>query len=161
MQLEILQVDYSNPQQCQDLIGLLDHYARDPMGGGKPLSPFVQSNLAAALARRPDALSLLAYADGRAVGLINCFEGFSTFACKPLLNIHDVVVHKDYRGRGISRQLLARVEAIARVRGCCKLTLEVLAGNQVARQAYESFGFKGYELDPAMGQALFLEKPIH
>ena len=160
MHLEILQVDYSNPRHCQDLIELLDEYARDPMGGGQPLSSFVKANLAAALAKRPDALSLLAYVEGRAVGLVNCFEGFSTFACKPLLNIHDVVVLKDYRGRGISRQLLEQVEALGRTRGCCKLTLEVLEGNRVARQAYERYGFKGYELDPAMGQALFLEKPL-
>ncbi|SRR5690554_1698170 len=161
MHLEILQVDYSNPDHCQDWIGLLDAYAQDPMGGGQPLSPFAKANLAGALAKRPDALSLLAYVEGQAVGLVNCFEGFSTFACKPLLNIHDVVVLKDYRGLGISRQLLARVEAIARERGCCKLTLEVLEGNRVARQAYEGYGFKGYELDPAMGQALFLEKPLY
>lgn len=160
MYLEILQADYSNSRHCQDLIELLDEYARDPMGGGQPLSAFAKANLAAALAKRPDALSLLAYLDGRAVGLINSFEGFSTFACKPLLNIHDVMVLKDYRGQGISRRMLERLEVIARARGCCKLTLEVLAGNQVARQAYERYGFKGYELDPAMGQALFLEKPL-
>ena len=31
---EILIADYTNPQHCQDLIHLLDEYARDPMGGG-------------------------------------------------------------------------------------------------------------------------------
>jgi hypothetical protein len=26
-----------------------------------------------------------------AVGLVNCFEGFSTFACKPLVNVHELL----------------------------------------------------------------------
>jgi GNAT superfamily N-acetyltransferase len=96
----------------------------------------------------------------RAAGLINCVEGFSTFAGKPLLNVHDIVVHEDYRRRGIASALLAHVEGVARERGCCKLTLEVLEGNRGARQAYLDFGFQGYQLDPAMGQAMFMEKKL-
>ena len=34
------------------------------------------------------------------VGLATTFEGFSTFAAKPLINIHDIAVLPDYRGRG-------------------------------------------------------------
>ena len=51
------------------------------------------------LARVPGALSLLAYADGQPAGLLNAFLGFSTFAAAPLLNIHDLIVNRDYRGR--------------------------------------------------------------
>ena len=56
--------------------------------------------------------------------------------------------------------MLGKVELLARDRGCCKLTLEVLEGNAVARSAYEKFGFTGYELDPAMGKAHFWEKKL-
>ena len=63
------------------------------------------------------------------VGLVNAIEGFSTFACRPLVNVHDVVVLPGHRGRGIAARLFAEVEAIARERGACKLTLEVLDGN--------------------------------
>jgi len=55
---------------------------------------------------------------------------------------------------------LTASEKIARESGCCKITLEVLEGNHVARAAYSAFGFKGYELDPKMGKALFLEKKL-
>lgn len=106
------------------------------------------------------ARSVLAYVDSEAVGLINCFEGFSTFACQPLLNIHDVVVSREFRGQGLSKLMFAKVEEIAREMGCCKLTLEVLAGNTVAQGAYRAVGFAGFELDPAMGQALFWEKKL-
>lgn len=160
MVIEIIQADLVQPRHAEALLELLDAYARDPMGGGKPLAEFTRKNLVSELRRRSDAVSFLAFADEQPVGLVNCFEGFSTFQCRPLLNIHDVVVLEGYRGQGIARQLLQRVEAHARARDCCKLTLEVLAGNQQARAVYRKAGFAGYELDPATGQALFWEKPL-
>jgi len=124
------------------------------------LSDDVKQNFVPSLAKRADALSVLAYEGEQAIGLINCFEGFSTFYCKPLLNIHDVVVMDAYRGRGISRLMLQADEALAKQQGHCKLTLEVLSNNRSAIRAYEKFGFKQYQLDPAAGQALFWEKLI-
>lgn len=38
-----------------------------------------------------------------------------------------------FRGLGLSQRMLHKVEDIARQRGCCKITLEVLEGNAVAR----------------------------
>ena len=151
-------VDYRNTRHAAHLVELLDGYARDPMGGGHALSEFVKTNLAACLAQQPQAFSLLAYEAGAPVGLINCIEGFSTFACQPLVNVHDVVVVASHRGRGIAAMMLARVEAMARERGACKLTLEVLAGNHGAMRAYERVGFAAFQLDPAMGQARFMQK---
>jgi ribosomal protein S18 acetylase RimI-like enzyme len=58
----------------------------------------------------------------------------------------------------VAEQMLALVDAIARERGACKLTLEVLQGNASAMRLYERVGFAGYQLDPAMGQAQFLQK---
>ena len=63
-----------------------------------------------------------------------------------------------HRGQGVGQALLAAAEAHARERGCCKLTLEVLTGNAVALRSYERFGFAPYALDPAAGQASFMQK---
>jgi hypothetical protein len=63
---------------------------------------------------------------------------------QPLVNVHDVVVATSHRGRGIAAQLFAEVEAIARERGACKLTLEVLDGNASARALYQRLGFTAY-----------------
>lgn len=156
----IYQVDYQNPQHGEALVTLLDHYARDEMGGGEALPESVKTTLVNNLAKLPNAISLLAYEGEKAVGLINAFEGFSTFANEPLINIHDVVVEKEHRGRGIAQQLLSVIEEIAKARGCCKLTLEVLSGNQLAKASYEKFGFEQYQLKPEAGQALFLEKTL-
>ncbi len=160
MTIECRKVDYLNPQQGQWLVQLLDIYARDPMGGGRPLKASTRENLPQALAKRPQAFSFIAYFDNEPAGLINCFEGFSTFKCQPLVNIHDLAVKPEFRGKGIGLALLQAAEEEARHRGCCKLTLEVLEGNKVAQSAYLKFGFAGYELDPEMGSAQFWEKPL-
>lgn len=161
--VNIFPANYANPTHAKALVTLLDAYARDPAGGGEPLSDFARANLVRELAARPQAFSVLAF-DGAEVenaapvGLVNCIEGFSTFACRPLVNVHDVVVAASHRGRGIAAQMLAEVERIARVRGACKLTLEVLSGNTGARRLYERVGFADFQLDLAMGQARFLQK---
>ncbi|MEN9213783.1 MAG: GNAT family N-acetyltransferase [Gloeomargarita sp. DG02_3_bins_56] len=160
MDVEILIANLGVPHQARALVGLLAMYALDPMGGGQGLSEFTKTNLVQELSKRPYAHVILAFWGGEAVGVVVAFEGFSTFACRPLLNIHDIFVHPNYRGQGISKRLLAKAEQIAVELGCCKLTLEVLEGNFIARAAYQSFGFKGYELDPKMGKALFLEKKL-
>ncbi len=131
------------------------------MGGGEGLSDFAKVQLVPSLAARPQAFSVLAFAsedDSVPVGLVNCIEGFSTFACKPLVNVHDVAVLPGYRGQRIGEKMLALVQQIAIERGACKLTLEVLSGNGGAVKLYERVGFAYYELDPAMGQAGFMQK---
>lgn len=142
------------------LLQLLDSYARDPMGGGKPLPEQVQQNLIPQLKTRNDYLGVIAFQNNQPVGLINAFEGLSTFAARPLLNIHDVIVAREFRGNGLAQRMMSELEQLARQRGCCKLTLEVLSNNSAAQKAYRKFGFAAYELDPEAGQALFWQKPI-
>ncbi|WP_345986708.1 GNAT family N-acetyltransferase [Sulfurimonas sp. HSL-1656] len=160
MNIQIEKADYWNEKHRADIPMLLDAYAHDPMGGGNPLKETVKANLVSELAKRPYAFSVIAYVDGEAAGLANCFEGFSTFACKPLVNIHDIAVLPEYRGLGISQKLLEKVEEIATEKGCCKITLEVLGNNAVAQGAYRKFGFAAYELDPEAGSAQFWEKKL-
>jgi hypothetical protein len=38
------------------------------------------------------------------------------------------------------------------------MTLEVLTGNASASRLYERIGFASYQLDPALGTAVFLQK---
>jgi ribosomal protein S18 acetylase RimI-like enzyme len=161
LQLRICQADYANAAHMQALLGLLDGYARDPAGGAEPLTDFAKTHLPAALRARPTMFSVLAFDEAAGsvpVGLVNCVEGFSTFACQPLVNVHDVVVATSHRGRGIAEQMLAYVELIARQRGACKLTLEVLSGNVPAAKLYRRIGFDNYQLEASMGHALFMQK---
>ncbi len=150
--------DYYSPADAHIAIELLDAYARDPMGGGEPLSRYCRTHLADALASRPDAITLLALDGDQPAGLLNAFEGFSTFYCRPLMNIHDLFVVPEYRNRGLARRLIDRLEELARERGCCKLTLEVLSGNRPAQASYRKAGFAPYRLDEAQGSAGFWQK---
>ncbi|MFM6992554.1 MAG: GNAT family N-acetyltransferase [Rhodoferax sp.] len=157
----VCRADYANPRHAQVLVDLLDAYARDPMGGGEPLSAFAKGNLVNCLAARPTAFSVLAFEhadESSPMGLINCIEGFSTFACQALVNVHDVVVLPDYRGRRVAEAMFSLVHDIAAQRGACKLTLEVLSGNHSALRLYERLGFVQYQLDPSAGHAQFMQK---
>jgi len=159
--LRLCRADYHNPAHMRALVDLLDAYARDGAGGAEPLSDFTKTHLPAALQARPFMLSVLAFddaQDGLPVGLVNCVEGFSTFACRPLVNIHDVVVAASHRGQRIGEQMLGLVEQLAREHGACKLTLEVLSGNDPAARLYRRIGFENYQLDPSMGHAMFMQK---
>ena len=154
----VLQASYTNPVHAEAIGLVLNHYAEDPMGGGQSLAPDMLQQLPGELAKLPHAFSVLAFVGGEPAGLVNCFEGFSTFACRPLVNVHDVSVVSKFRGLGLSQKMLQKVEDIARQRGCCKITLEVLEGNGVAQASYKKFGFSGAQLDPEHGQMLFWNK---
>src|ERR1035437_3043164 len=92
VELQVLRADYANPLHAHAVVSLLDAYARDPAGGGEALSDYAKTHLVSELAARPQAFSVLAFDGAQAVGLVNCIEGFSTFQCRPLVNVHDVIV---------------------------------------------------------------------
>ena len=146
---EIRDADLADPADAAGIVAILNSYANHPMGGEAPLPADVQARVIRGLAAHPTTLVLLAVVDDRAVGVAVCFFGFSTFQARPLRNVHDLAVLPEYRGRRIGRALLEAVEARARARGCCKLTLEVLEQNRRARALYGTFGFD----DVAVGES--------
>ncbi|CAA6692342.1 MULTISPECIES: N-acetyltransferase [unclassified Lentimonas] len=158
--IEIVLADLSSPEHSKGIVLLLNEYAKDEMGGGSELTEFTKTHLIEALRKRPNCYVVLAYSNGTPAGLAINFEGFSTFACRPILNVHDFFVAPEFRGLGLAKALLAQVEELARKLECCKLTLEVLEGNARAQSVYRKFGFDGYELDPRMGRAMFYEKKL-
>lgn len=158
--MKYLIVDYFNVQHTEAMLKLLQAYACDPMGGAQALDTHTTQTLIPALQKRTDALSLIAYKDENPVGLLNAFEGFSTFKAKPLWNIHDVYVMPKYRHQGIASTLFEKLEGFATQRGACKLTLEVLSNNNSAKKVYRKLGFEDYSLEPSAGTALFWQKNL-
>lgn len=158
---EITVADLAMPDHARAVMALLETYAKDIMGGGNELTDYTRSNLITELRRRRDCCVILAWTNEEPAGLAICFEGFSTFACKPTLNIHDFVVAPRFRGQGLSKVMLDKIQSVALERKCCKITLEVLEGNHIAQRIYKKFGFAAYELDPKMGQAMFFEKKLN
>ena len=138
----VVEVDFENPRHRQAVVDLVNDYARDPMGAGQDLPTAVRDDLARALHEHPTTLAFLAFVGDEPVGIAVCFVGFSTFAARPLINIHDLAVKPAYRRCGVGRCLLDGIEAKARALGCCKLTLEVREDNLPAQQLYRNIGFR-------------------
>ena len=164
MSITVRRVNYQDPTDRAALRAMLNSYAQDPMGGSTPIAPEPLARLCDDLATKPFAFSFLAWqrtAEGeQAVGLANCFEGYSTFKAQPLINIHDLAVHPSARSQGVGQALMYAVECEGKARNACKITLEVLSGNALALKSYARFGFAGYQLGPTAGQAIFLQKWI-
>ena len=159
MPIDIFEADLTDPAHGAGLIDVLDSYASDPVGGGQPLRPDVRARLVEAIRSVPTSVVFLAAEEGQIVGLAVCFVGLSTFQARPLINIHDLAVLPDHRGKGVGRALLAAVESRARQGGCCKITLEVQDTNTPARGLYESFGF-GDVVFGDSGPTRFLSKSL-
>jgi GNAT superfamily N-acetyltransferase len=55
--------------------------------------------------------------------------------------VEDVVVHEDFRHRGIGRQMMAYAMDICRAKGCYKLVLSSNQKRENAHRFYEKLGF--------------------
>jgi ribosomal protein S18 acetylase RimI-like enzyme len=159
MDLQIRKADLADSRDAAAIVTLVDSYAVDPVGGGRPLPADVRERLISALRSHPTTLVLLAFAGDEPAGVAVCFFGLSTFKARPLLNIHDLAVVPKHRGMGVGRALLQAAEQHARRAGCCKLTLEVQDDNNRARALYQSFGFEDFVVGVSK-PTRFLAKPL-
>lgn len=137
--------DFNNPTHLNALTGLLNHYMEDPMGDHPPLNKLQQLRLVDDLNEHPTAEVLFVLSDDKIAGMTVSFINYSTFNLKPYLYIHDVIVLKEFRGKGLGKALIAKLISMSEERGYCKLTLEVREDNQNARQLYQSLGFRDCE----------------
>lgn len=153
-QLDIIEADLENEDHTAAILAITDAYALDPMGLKRPLSDDVKAVLIRELYHFPGSISFIAMLNDKPVGLANCFYGFSTFKAKKVLNIHDLAVLPEARGKGVGEALLSAVEKKAKETDCCKVTLEVREDNR-ARNLYERSGF-----DYGEPQMFFMEKKM-
>ena len=160
MPVSIIEADLGNPAHAVAVTRILDQYAHDPLEGGEGLPGEVLDRLIDQLERATMRLVLLASVDGTYEGLALCFWGFSSFAARPAINIHDLVVSPSLRSRGIGSALLAEVEIRARSAGCSRITLEVRAANHAARRLYTRQGFSGAEGEVPENVTLFCVKTL-
>jgi len=144
-EISIRECDYSNPADREAVGMLINAYIADEMGGGELLTEARQRNLVDALGEHPKTILLLAKMCGEYCGMLIAFENFSTFTVRPMINIHDIITLKEYRGKGVGRQLLESVVGIAKRINASRITLEVREDNPVAQHLYRKIGFQAPE----------------
>jgi GNAT superfamily N-acetyltransferase len=91
---------------------------------------------------------LVAEAEGRIVALLGLVvQEDPVFLAEDLRRhcyVTDLVVDEEWRGRGVSKALLAEAERVTREKGLKRMMISVVAGNDVAERAYEAAGFQLY-----------------
>jgi ribosomal protein S18 acetylase RimI-like enzyme len=140
--VEIIEADLNDPAHANATLALLSAFAEHPGGGSSAFPEGVLDRLVQAIIEMPGARVFLAQTSGQSIGIALCLMGFSSYRASRTLNIHDLYVQPEHHGHGIGGKLIERVAHEARTGGYCKVTLEVLESNKVARGVYEKMGFK-------------------
>ncbi len=140
--------DFMDTRHCSALADLLEHYKLDDMGDGKRFSPLERLRVVDGLANHPAKDIFFIVDNGDIAGVAVCFRLFSTFSVRPYLYIHDLVIYKQHRGKGLGRKLLEFCIELSRERNYCKICLEVRYDNPKAQELYASVGFA--ECEPPM-----------
>lgn len=158
--VKIVEADLANQEHAVAVLTLVEEFSTDPMGGGSELTGQARAALIPGLAAHPATVLFLAYNDGQAIGVAVCFIGFSTFAAKSLINIHDLFVRDHARGQGVASALIEAITQKTRAIGGCKVTLEVQSNNTRAQAVYRAAGFEQAAYEEAAGTVIFLTKPL-
>lgn len=90
----------------------------------------------------PRASAWLAEYENKPVGYAITFYTYSTFLGLPTLYIEDIFVLKEYRGRGLGKELFNFCAKLALAEGCGRMEWLVLDWNQTAIDFYEKAGAK-------------------
>lgn len=123
------------------LCKLINEYVSDEMGLGQYLTRDNVS-LLRGLESHPHVVVLLVRDTDVFVGILVAFVNFSTFACKPIVNVHDLFVSRNNRRQGFGRMLLLGITEVAKALSSVWITLEVRKDNKVAKDLYISEGFR-------------------
>ncbi len=148
--------NFNNSDHKKAFAELLNHYMADPMGDYEPHDINKQNELIEKLSNHPTVFIIFVKYNNQFAGMATCFELFSTFKIKPYMYIHDVVIHSNFRGKGLGKALLERIIEESEIRDYCKLTLEVREDNTSAMALYKNLGF--IECEPNM---YFWTKTLH
>ena len=89
---------------------------------------------------RPAGEVVLAYTGDTPIGFALFFHNFSTFLGRHGLYLEDLFVVPEWRGKGVGKQLLAHIAAIAESRKCGRLEWAVLDWNESAIAFYRRMG---------------------
>ena len=80
--------------------------------------------------------------EGKAVGFTQLYPLFSSTRMNRLWLLNDLFVDPDYRGKGISKQLIDQAKDLARSTNAAGVSLETEKSNDIGNQLYPKTGFE-------------------
>ena len=86
--------------------------------------------------------------DGNILGMVSLLYSISTALGGKVAILEDMIIHKDYRQKGLGKELLGEAIRFAKGRNCLRLTLLTDFNNDAAINFYRQFGFKKSEMIP-------------
>jgi len=86
--------------------------------------------------------------DGKILGMVSLLFSISTALGGKVAILEDMIIHQDYRKKGLGKELLNKAINFSKERNCLRLTLLTDFNNDVAINFYEHFGFKKSEMIP-------------
>jgi RimJ/RimL family protein N-acetyltransferase len=136
----------AHPDDAAQLVPFVRRLTEEPgiyilMGPGEfTLTVEQERQVLADYAQADNCVFLVAEAEGRIVGMLNCKGG--TRRAKRHEVVLGMSVAREWRGQGVGKKLMARAIEWARGTGIVtRIELLVFTRNEVARHLYESFGF--------------------
>ncbi len=101
---------------------------------------------------------LIGELNGRPVGFMLFFYNFSTFLGRAGIYLEDLYVRPEARGKGLGKEMLRLLSALAVERGCGRLEWSCLDWNEPSIRFYRSLGAKpvsGWTVYRLSGEALY------
>ena len=80
--------------------------------------------------------------ENEAVGFTQLYPLFSSTRMKPMWLLNDLYVAPEYRGKGISKQLIDRAKKLAHDTNAAGIALETEKNNDIGNQLYPRTGFE-------------------
>jgi len=81
------------------------------------------------------------YENDNIVGFVQLYPLFSSTRMKKLWLLNDLFVHPDYRGKGVSIQLIEKAKELVRETKACGMFLETEKSNAIGNNLYPKTGF--------------------
>ena len=88
------------------IIKVLEDYKSDKMGNSSSYSRDEKDSLLRLFDSFSNVFIFTIYKDEKLAGGAVCFKTFSTFKCKPLINIHDFCIISEFRSQGFGKSLM-------------------------------------------------------
>ncbi|MEF8700059.1 MAG: GNAT family N-acetyltransferase [Candidatus Accumulibacter sp. UW20] len=112
-------------------------------------APEIQAQGLALIIPQPEVgVVLVARKADRVVGMVNLLYTISTALGARAALIEDLVVQPEARSAGVGSQLLTQAIALARARGCRRITLLTDRSNTSAQAFYRKIGFEPSRMIP-------------